>query len=407
MRRTDVVADMAQAIWHSAAASDWHGRRIPQAAYQAAKDLAKLYEDANRAALMDLAHHLPLGDEDSPGMMLVIYALGAQDAPAGIRVPSFLVTLAGDELTWEGDSRQTNPWPTSSVQSLLFDRHRFTPAQAKAWAQSHGYRHGAIDSTANYHHIRQYETVPRIPCRTVAFTRDGTVKAVVCATGKPNPCGCEHGAAPLANPARQLSASEARALIKIRSEAHDIMSDAAADRMVNRINKALTTGVLDQDLQETLATWGDDDPDQWDDPMAVFRAAARGNPAPPDEVLLIEDEPGLQRATTRMIKRIYPDANVLVADSYDTAIGVLEAHPRLSLVISDVNIVGGKSGIDVFEWVKQNRPDLVDRYVFFTGGNPQVESMHYRYLEKPALVPDMKAVIEKPAPMATKAPWEH
>lgn len=115
----------------------------------------------------------------------------------------------------------------------------------------------------------------------------------------------------------------------------------------------------------------------------------------PEIVLLIEDDPAMQRATTRMIKRIFPSAQVLVADNYASAVGDLQAH-RVAMVVSDVNILGAESGVDVFRWVQEHQPHLVDRYVFFTGGNPQVAQVHYRYLEKPASIADLRAVIEAP-----------
>lgn len=130
----------------------------------------------------------------------------------------------------------------------------------------------------------------------------------------------------------------------------------------------------------------------------------RGAAGPESEiVLLIEDDPAMQRATTRMIKRIFPSAQVLVADNYASAVGDLQAH-RVAMVVSDVNILGAESGVDVFRWVQEHQPHLVDRYVFFTGGNPQVAQIHYRYLEKPASIADLRAVIEEPGPAIRNPP---
>lgn len=101
------------------------------------------------------------------------------------------------------------------------------------------------------------------------------------------------------------------------------------------------------------------------------------------EILVVEDDKDLKKMYPRLIRKIFPAAEVSVVDNYHAAIGYLESHPDIGYVISDVNIIGQKTGIDVFEWVQANRPELVDKYVFVTGGNPQVEQMHYRYLEKP------------------------
>jgi CheY-like chemotaxis protein len=117
------------------------------------------------------------------------------------------------------------------------------------------------------------------------------------------------------------------------------------------------------------------------------------------EVLVIEDDKQLQKAYPRMLRKMYPTAEVFVVDNYVAAVGYLESHP-IKLVISDVDIVGQKTGIDVFAWVKAHRPHLVDKYVFVTGGNPQVEQLHYRYAEKPATQDELKDAIRRPAPGA-------
>jgi ActR/RegA family two-component response regulator len=121
------------------------------------------------------------------------------------------------------------------------------------------------------------------------------------------------------------------------------------------------------------------------------------NPGDVTQILVIEDDPQLQRAYPRMMRKMYPGAEVTVVDNYDDAIGHLDTSP-VGLVISDVDLVGDRTGIDVFAWVQANRPDLVDRYVFVTGGNPQVAHLHYRYVEKPATVPEIQAAIDRPAP---------
>jgi ActR/RegA family two-component response regulator len=121
------------------------------------------------------------------------------------------------------------------------------------------------------------------------------------------------------------------------------------------------------------------------------------NPGDVQHILVIEDDPQLQRAYPRMMRKMYPGAEVTVVDNYHDAIGHLDTKP-VGLIISDVDLVGDRTGIDVFEWVKENRPDLVDRYVFVTGGNPQVEQLHYRYAEKPVTVADIQAAIDRPAP---------
>lgn len=43
----------------------------------------------------------------------------------------------------------------SRVQVLLFPRHRFTVATAKAWAKKHDWKSGDVDVTDAYIHLRQ------------------------------------------------------------------------------------------------------------------------------------------------------------------------------------------------------------------------------------------------------------
>lgn len=72
-------------------------------------------------------------------------------------------------------------WSSSDVQSLLFDRDKYTAAKAKHWAEDHGYRFGKVDTTAEHHRLRQFDPDGR-PCRTVTFGQG--IKAVVCAAGR-------------------------------------------------------------------------------------------------------------------------------------------------------------------------------------------------------------------------------
>jgi len=68
-------------------------------------------------------------------------------------------------------------WRRSDVQSLLFDRSRYTPAQAKDWASRHGFVSHTVDTTEWLHHLRQFDAGGR-PCRTIAFGHG--IEAVVC-----------------------------------------------------------------------------------------------------------------------------------------------------------------------------------------------------------------------------------
>lgn len=67
------------------------------------------------------------------------------------------------------------------VQTLLFPRPDFTESAAKAWAKSHDMRYGKVDSTANYHRLRQREPEDFVAgsFRTIDFEGGDGIKAVV------------------------------------------------------------------------------------------------------------------------------------------------------------------------------------------------------------------------------------
>lgn len=75
---------------------------------------------------------------------------------------------------------ESERWPRSEVQSLLFDRDHFTATQARAWAEREGFRFGKVDTTDNYHRLRQFDPTGA-PCRTIELPgTDPVVKAIVC-----------------------------------------------------------------------------------------------------------------------------------------------------------------------------------------------------------------------------------
>src|SRR5271166_3224405 len=68
--------------------------------------------------------------------------------------------------------------PSMDVQSLLFDRSAgWTQAKAKAWAKSHGYRHGKVHVTDQYVRIRQFDPKGLKVKRTITFGHG--IRAVV------------------------------------------------------------------------------------------------------------------------------------------------------------------------------------------------------------------------------------
>ncbi len=63
-------------------------------------------------------------------------------------------------------------------QSLLFDRRKWTPAKAKAWAKSHGFRYGKVDTKGAYHRLRQFAPKKGGTSRTFTISARDGIKAV-------------------------------------------------------------------------------------------------------------------------------------------------------------------------------------------------------------------------------------
>lgn len=110
------------------------------------------------------------------------------------------------------------------------------------------------------------------------------------------------------------------------------------------------------------------------------------------KILLVEDDQALQRATVRMLRIVRADAQVLLAQTYDEAVAHLAVNPELGLILCDYNLIGPKTGGDVLEWIKTNRPELVEKFVFVSG-NDEVRKLHDRYIVKPCFPGDIRALL--------------
>lgn len=132
--------------------------------------------------------------------------------------------------------------------------------------------------------------------------------------------------------------------------------------------------------------------------------ACKHNPDAAPRILLLEDEPMIAKGTTRMLGRAFPGVPVTVVDNVDEAIAHLKHHD-VTLVVSDYDVLGDKTGGDLFRWVQANKPELVEHYVFFSGNEAAVEALgHHRFLPKPAGLAEFKAAVlggPTPNPAAT------
>lgn len=102
-------------------------------------------------------------------------------------------------------------------------------------------------------------------------------------------------------------------------------------------------------------------------------------------LLVIDDEPMLLAAMKRML-RIHHD--VVVCDSVEAALLVLEEDVRFDILLCDLNMPG-LTGVDLYERVAVNMPELVERVVMITSGalttrgQEFLDSVSGPWLEKP------------------------
>lgn len=45
----------------------------------------------------------------------------------------------------------------TQIQSILFDKDKWTVDRAKEWLKDHGYKYGKVDTTDKYHRFRQLD----------------------------------------------------------------------------------------------------------------------------------------------------------------------------------------------------------------------------------------------------------
>jgi len=75
-----------------------------------------------------------------------------------MKVPKHISVLGSpDSLLWEVSDRVRNPSykKATEIQSVIFDRSKWTVKEAKAWLKEHKKKAPAADTTADYHRFRQ------------------------------------------------------------------------------------------------------------------------------------------------------------------------------------------------------------------------------------------------------------
>lgn len=97
-----------------------------------------------------------------------------------------------------------------------------------------------------------------------------------------------------------------------------------------------------------------------------FEQGRAGNQAvtPGGRVLVIDDEPALLRSYQRILQKYFEV--VLVEDGRE-AVNLLQTDRNFDVIVCDLSMPH-LNGAGVYEAVKENAPELLDRIVFCTGG---------------------------------------
>lgn len=106
-------------------------------------------------------------------------------------------------------------------------------------------------------------------------------------------------------------------------------------------------------------------------------------------ILVVEDDEHLQRVLSRVLRHHI----IVLVSSAEDAITVLKEGPAIDAVLSDYELAGEYTGGYLLGWIRTNRPELVEKFVF-SSGNEVTKKIHHRNVPKPALAEDIKREFE-------------
>lgn len=80
-------------------------------------------------------------------------------------------------------------------------------------------------------------------------------------------------------------------------------------------------------------------------------------------VLLVDDDPLVRRCLVRCLR---PIAEVVDVASGEAALMMLSTSERFDVIVADVGL-GGMSGVELFDELRRDLPEMVDRFVAISG----------------------------------------
>jgi CheY-like chemotaxis protein len=115
-------------------------------------------------------------------------------------------------------------------------------------------------------------------------------------------------------------------------------------------------------------------------------------------ILVVEDEEVLLSFLKTALER--GGVKAVGAASASEALQLLE-HGDFAAVVSDLRMPGAAGGAEIYDWVRQNRPQLSSRFLFITGNvsDPYAEQVRERtgalFIEKPFRIALLIELIRK------------
>lgn len=111
------------------------------------------------------------------------------------------------------------------------------------------------------------------------------------------------------------------------------------------------------------------------------------------KILLLEDDLLLQRATTRLLRAAFGDH--ITVRAVRMVVGAIEAlvMEPVDLVVSDFEVLDGTAD-QLLDWVRTERPDLLPRFVFFSGKDG-LDKLHDKVIEKGCMPDEFIAQLHK------------
>ena len=139
-------------------------------------------------------------------------------------------------------------------------------------------------------------------------------------------------------------------------------------------------------------------------PTMAGEIAAQPASAPGSaRILLVEDDPRVAEATQDLLHTMGFDTRW--ADDGTAALAFVESDPKLALVLSDVVMPGGVSGLDLARTLRDRRPELpVILATGYSGYASEVVAEGFALIEKPyrrdVLAASLRSAVERRVPSA-------